>query len=142
MLADQNGAPLIRFTYSDQPPWDQEADGYGYSLVSASDFPNPHPSFYSDWRRSGAMGGSPFADDSETATFALPDAAQAEIQLFPNPTSGLLYVKLPPEMNHQGAVLNLYGIKGNLVHSLVLQGNTTLDLNLHFEGHLPIVHFS
>ncbi len=129
LLADQNGSPLIRFTYSDKPPWDQEADGYGYSLVSASDFPNPHPSFYSDWRMSGAMGGSPFADDSETATFTLPDAAQPEIQLFPNPTSGLLHVKLPPEVKPQGAMLHLYGIKGNLVHSLVLQGNTTLDLN-------------
>ena len=128
LLADQNGAPLIRFTYSDQPPWDQEADGYGYSLVSASDFPNPHPSLHSDWRRSGAIGGSPFADDSETATFTLPDAAQAEILLFPNPTSGLLHVKLPPEVNPQGAMLNLHGIKGNLVYSLALQGNTTLDL--------------
>jgi len=38
-------------------------------------------------------------------------------------------VKLPPEVNPQGAMLKLYGIKGNLVHSLVLQGNTTLDLN-------------
>jgi hypothetical protein len=38
-------------------------------------------------------------------------------------------VKLPPEINLHGAMLKLYGIKGNLVHSLVLQGNTTIDLN-------------
>jgi hypothetical protein len=128
LLADQNGVPLIRFTYSDQPPWAQEADGYGYSLVSASDFPNSNPTLYSDWLRSGSMGGSPFADDSRTATFTKPDAAMPQIQLFPNPSSGLIYVKLPPEINHQGALLNLYGIKGNLVHSLVLQGNTAIDL--------------
>jgi len=129
LLADQNGAPLIRFTYSDLSPWNQEADGYGYSLVSASDSPNSNPTLYSDWKRSGAMGGSPFADDTQTATFTKPDAAQPQIQLFPNPTSGLLHLKLPTEMNHHGALLKLYGIKGNPVHSLTLQWNTTIDLN-------------
>jgi len=128
LLADRNGVPLIRFTYSDLAPWPQEADGYGFSLVSASDFPNSNPIHHSDWRSSGAVGGSPFADDSQTATTIETDVIQPEIQLFPNPTSGLLYLKLPPEMNHQETTLNLYGIKGNLVYSLELQGNSDINL--------------
>ncbi len=60
LLADQNGVPLIRFTYSDLPPWAQEADGYGYSLVTANDFPNANPTLYSDWHQVGFPGGIAF----------------------------------------------------------------------------------
>lgn len=135
LLADTQGNPLISFSYSDDPPWPTETDGYGYSLVPASDFPNSNPDLYSDWRRSGEMGGSPFADDSQTQTATPPDMVEAYIQCYPNPTSSLLHIRVPEELLASQSLLTLHGIKGELIYSAELHGNSTIHLDrLHLSA--------
>ncbi|MEN8204015.1 MAG: CotH kinase family protein [Bacteroidota bacterium] len=129
LLSDGSGNPLISFTFSDDPPWPTEADGYGYSLVPASDYPNANPGLYSDWKRSGETGGSPFADDSQTLTGIRPDQDQTSIHVYPNPTSGLLHIELPEDLATLHASLALYGIKGELVYSMEMHGNSTIQLD-------------
>lgn len=128
-LFDRNGTPLISFSYSDDPPWPGEADGYGYSLVPASDYPQANPHLHSLWRRSGETGGSPFADDSQTLTGIQPETKESPIRVYPNPTSGLLRIELPEDMLRSSASLALYGIKGQLIYSREIHGNSTLQLD-------------
>jgi len=129
LLSDRKGFPLIHFTYSDDSPWPTEADGYGYSLVPASDYPNANPDLYSDWRSSGETGGSPFADDSQTQTGIPPEVDQSYIHLYPNPTSGLLHIELPELMQTPEASFELYSIKGILIQRMEINGNLSVQLD-------------
>lgn len=142
-LSDGKGIQVISFSYSDDAPWPQEADGFGYSLVPASDFPKMNPGLYSDWRRSGEAGGSPFADDSQTLTGTEPELREADIHVFPNPTSGKLHIQLEEEMKTNQASFALYGIKGKLIHRLDLHGNSTIHLDqLNLSGGVYILRIS
>lgn len=129
VLLDGSGTPLIQFSYSDDPPWPVEADGQGYSLVPASDFPHSDLHLYTQWRRSGHPGGSPFADDSQTLTAMPQDLDIPDVHVFPNPTSGLLHIQLPGTLQASSASLVLYGIQGELIYSREIQGNSTLHLD-------------
>ena len=51
LLTDRNGKQLIRFTYSDTPPWPSEPDGLGNSLVSAERNPTGNPAEASYWTK-------------------------------------------------------------------------------------------
>jgi hypothetical protein len=129
VLRDRDGQPLIQFSFSDDPPWPPEADGYGYSLVPASDFPHRDLSLYTYWTRSGETGGSPFADDSQTLT-KLPQAQdKPAIHVYPNPSSGLLQIELPEVLLHSEATLALYGMKGKLIYSREIHGSSSLQLD-------------
>jgi hypothetical protein len=134
-LFDRNGSALISFSYSDDPPWPVEADGHGYSLVPASDYPHAQPDQASDWKRSGETGGSPFEDDSRTMTAVQPEHTESALHVYPNPTSGLLHIEFPGELLHSGASLSLYGMRGRLIYSGEIQGNSTLRLDrFHLSG--------
>lgn len=52
------------FTYGDDAPWPNSADGDGYSLTLACVTDNPDPKLAKSWRASVAIGGSPGTDDS------------------------------------------------------------------------------
>ena len=59
-----DASPIADFTYSDDNPWPDSADGNGYSLVfSGSDYTSPL-----DWRSSSIAGGDPGADNSVSFT--------------------------------------------------------------------------
>lgn len=128
VLLDGKGNALIQFAFSDDPPWPVEADGQGYSLVAASDFPHSDLLLPTRWRRSGLTGGSPFADDSQTLTAIPGDQDIPDVLVYPNPTSGLLRIQLPGILSSSPATLILYGIKGESIYSREIQGNSTLHL--------------
>lgn len=140
LLSDRDGNRLIHFVYSDEQPWPTEADGQGYSLVPASDFPNNNPALYSDWRRSGESGGSPFADDSRTLTAIELEVDEADMHLYPNPTSGLLHIEVPEALLTPHSTFELYGIKGRLIQTREIHGNITIRLDqLKLSGGIYIV---
>jgi len=133
LLSDPLGNDLIRFFYSDDPPWPSEADGEGFSLTSGVKNPTGFPGDAAYWKSSFHKGGSPFADEPYDVSLK-PDIMEvADIDVYPNPTSDLLNVRLPKSLDGLVATLELYGIKGNLVHHEDFYGNSSIqlsDLNL------------
>ena len=65
-LLDADGGLLLDFTYGDDPPWPESADGDGDSLVLLDPFANPDPALFSNWRSSTGIDGSPGSDDVST----------------------------------------------------------------------------
>jgi hypothetical protein len=60
------GVPIHDFTYDDSPPWPNEADGGGYSLVLDRPQSLPDYSLAASWRTSRKPGGNPGNSDSIT----------------------------------------------------------------------------
>ena len=59
-LAAADGVTIVDFTYSDDPPWPEESDGDGYSLVlKGDDVAQP-----SSWRLSTSYDGNPGSTDA------------------------------------------------------------------------------
>jgi hypothetical protein len=128
LLKDKDGHPVIDFIYSDDVPWPQYADGSGYSLVSSSRVPVGDPSDPAYWRNSGAEWGSPFADDSFASASDPIEPEESFIRLYPNPSSGILYIDLPESETGKEAFLYLYGINGNLLYQETMNGSSTVNL--------------
>jgi len=128
LLVDSKDNVLINFTYSDDAPWPEYADGSGYSLVSSSRNPDGDPSEYSYWRSSGMHWGSPFADDFFPAGENQPEPLLPSIRLYPNPTSGSVYIDLPESEENTESRLALFGINGKLLYQDVITDSGSLDL--------------
>ncbi|MCK5692426.1 MAG: CotH kinase family protein [Bacteroidales bacterium] len=128
LLTDRERNSLINFTYSDDAPWPVYADGSGHSLVSYFNIPHGDPSDYSYWRNSGTKWGSPFADDNFPVGEDPVDALEALIRIYPNPTSGTIYIELPESEHDQEAMIILYGINGNLLYQETVHGSSTVSL--------------
>lgn len=64
VLADAQGADIVRFAYGDDPPWATEADGGGYSLVLTRSGSNSNPNIAANWRPSGFLLGNPGTTDA------------------------------------------------------------------------------
>ncbi len=129
LLSDPLGNDLIRFFYSDDPPWPTEADGDGFSLVSAVKNPSGFPGDATYWAKSFYRGGSPFADEPFGVSNKTDELSIEDISVYPNPTSDQLNVKLPLSQNSSPATLNLYGIKGNLIHQEQFHGSSIIVLS-------------
>jgi len=56
--------PVIDFTYDDQAPWPESADGDGPSLVLIAPSNNPNSTDEANWRLSSEIGGNPGTSDS------------------------------------------------------------------------------
>ena len=129
LLEDRDGNEIIRFTYSDAPPWPGEPDGEGNSLVSAEPNPTGNPNDASYWTKSYHIGGSPFANEP------FPDSNESgrlnneDIRVFPNPTSDLLNIELQGESADHPATIKLYGINGMLIYQEDISGSSTLQLS-------------
>ena len=65
-LLDAGGAEIEALTFNDQPPWPEEADGDGFSLVlvAPAQSPSSDPNDPFNWRPSLAVGGAPGSSDA------------------------------------------------------------------------------
>jgi len=129
LLEDREGNEIIRFTYSDDPPWPTEPDGEGNSLVSAVPNPTGDPAEAAYWVKSYNIGGSPFADEPFPESNESDRLNNEDIRIFPNPTSGLLNIELQGEITDQPATIKLYGINGMLVFQEDISGSSTIQLS-------------
>ena len=64
VLSDALGADIRRFSYSDDLPWPEAADGDGYSLTLIAPEDDPDHSLASNWRASVDPGGTPGGSDA------------------------------------------------------------------------------
>ena len=65
-LLDASGSIILDFSYGDDPPWPNSADGGGDSLVLQDPLSNPDHSLSSSWRSSTTADGNPGSDDRTT----------------------------------------------------------------------------
>ena len=138
LLTDSSGNPVILFVYHDDLPWPTEADGEGYSLVSSEHDPLGNPASYDYWKASTYIGGSPFMDDPEPTHAEMKDQTEGEILLYPNPTSGLLNIRLPEEWAYEESSFQVYGLSGNLIYQTLISGSTGIHLD-HLDPGIYVV---
>jgi hypothetical protein len=129
LLRDTAGARVIDFVYDDHPPWPAEADGEGYSLVSAVHDPVGDPADYTYWKASSYIGGSPFRNDPYLSPADPAEQMDEGILLFPNPTSGILNIRLPEGWACGEVSFRLYGIGGNLIYQTALHESMSIWLD-------------
>jgi hypothetical protein len=128
LLNDNNANRITSFTYSDMLPWPEEADGSGYSLVSVLADPTENPDQYSYWKKSGKIGGSPFADDgASTDAENTRYSYRAALDVYPNPADGIIVVRPDEEMS--GVItLRFINLSGNTVMVRKIENTTVIDL--------------
>jgi hypothetical protein len=66
VLTDALGQDIRRFTYDEDLPWPNAADGVGFSLELIQPGTNPDHSLALNWRSSGSAGGTPGATEATT----------------------------------------------------------------------------
>ena len=72
ILQEKSGAVIQQFTYGDNYPWPDSADGQGASLVLKTAASNPNPDLAGNWRASGLTNGTPGGEETLPSTPANP----------------------------------------------------------------------
>jgi len=127
VISNSVGNPIIDFMYSNVNPWATQPDGSGPSLSSAIRNPTGNPGEYSYWTASTVFDGSPFADDpgiTDTINDR-PNAANLVV-LYPNPTKGLLHLKVKDVKSD--VRIEIYTLSGTKIFSSVYIGNAIIEL--------------
>jgi hypothetical protein len=132
VLFDANDQAIMDFTYSDDLPWPEEADGDGYTLVHTDELPSSDPNEATYWRKSYQINGSPFADD-------VPGPLSNELEqaanfiIFPNPASNMITIDL--SALHLAASENfeieILDITGRLLASKTFKEKSTVKMDIH-----------
>lgn len=128
VLSNASGSPVIQFTYLDYNPWPMQADGQGASLSAAVRYPSGDPNDASYWKASSAYDGTPFADDKGIVdTIDDPSNMDNQVAVFPNPTRGLLYLKV----NNADAEINveITSLSGSKIYQSSVSGKGRLNLD-------------
>jgi hypothetical protein len=127
LINDNKANAIISFTFSDDYPWPEEADGDGYSLVSTLANPTGNPNSYSYWKKSGKIGGSPFADDGASTAAEKIRISHAGLSVYPNPADDVIVVR--PDEELSGVItLRFINLSGNTVLIRKIEGATFIDL--------------
>jgi hypothetical protein len=113
ILRKSTGEVLLDFTYDDDLPWPEYADGTGASLVSVEENPDGDPSEYAYWQSSSNLHGSPFAHDIKTFVEEPDEFYARNIQVYPNPTTDLLIVQDNSDQ-YESSRLRIFDIRGAL----------------------------
>ena len=128
LINDKNSNKLVSFTFLDDTPWPAEADGGGYSLVPVEVNPTGNPDHYSYWKRSGRVGGTPFADDdASTAAGKLLYREWGDLKVYPNPSAGVIIVQ-PDEELSGSVTLRFIDQGGRTALIINVEGTSVIDL--------------
>ena len=131
VLVDVSNDTLLFVDYDDQPPWPENADGAGHSLVTKEKNPGSNLNDPLVWRTSAAMNGSPGQDDPASTLVhnqekTLPTHFRLE-QNYPNPFNPETTISYAiPERLH--VRLAIYDILGREIQLLI---NKVQDANIY-----------
>lgn len=118
-LFNAQGLIMDSVKYSDSNPWDNGADGTGYSL-ELSNPAKPHTQ-YSNWKRSYNYGGTPGMANQNAGTGIKDPAAVNSFNLYqnyPNPFNPVTRIRYEVPYT-AGVLIKIYDITGSEVHTLV-----------------------
>ena len=127
---------LFSFKYNDKLPWPEEADGDGYSLVSAYRSPTGDPNNSTYWIKSGAINGSPNANDVVSNINQINNDVPTQFSLeqnYPNPfnPSTIIRYSIPVE----GKVkIKIFDILGREVSTLLDRNYKAGNYSIEFDG--------
>ncbi len=127
VVSDSLGNEVLSFTYDDQEPWPELADGEGYSLTANTKYPTGDPNNFEYWMPSSTIGGSPFAHDSIYAmNINDPKIYSWSVTAFPNPVKDDLYLEsnLPGDEVIQLQLCNSFGA---IIYKKDFKNNTEID---------------
>jgi hypothetical protein len=130
MVFASDGTAIMDFTYSDDNPWPDEADGDGPSLVSVENNPTGNPNDFFYWTCSNILHGSPGSDGSNYVPVdeISNEFTEWSVSVYPNPTSDIINIQ--PESNANAEYeLRIYDISGSMVHAESLKGSTSIHLS-------------
>ncbi len=128
ILANSKGIPVIDFQYFNVAPWPLLPDGAGNSLTTAKINPTGDPNISSYWAASSVYDGTPFADDlGITDTINDLNGPENSVTLYPNPTKGLLYLKVKDSKSD--VQVEIYTLSGTRVYNSSIHGNGLIDLS-------------
>jgi hypothetical protein len=110
---------VFSFTYDDELPWPEEADGDGFSLVSAQINPTGNPNNVDYWKISKNKNGSPMDDDlgSVTGTTVVSTANRFEFRIYPNPSSSEINIEFMLD-EPEKIEIGLFDINARLIRIL------------------------
>jgi hypothetical protein len=110
---------VFSFTYDDELPWPEEADGDGFSLVSAQINPTGNPNNVDYWKISKNKNGSPMDDDlgSVNGTTVVSTANRFEFRIYPNPSSSEINIEFMLD-EPEKIEIGLFDINGRLIRIL------------------------
>jgi hypothetical protein len=111
---------VITFTYYDSIPWPVEADGEGFSLVSADSNPKGDPNSVDYWTISKYENGTPGTDDlsSVTATTEIASSFTLDFEIYPNPARSSFNIDFNLKSNDK-VEISLFDLNGRMIESLV-----------------------
>jgi hypothetical protein len=128
LLETSSGTEILRFTYSDSPPWNPRADGNGYSLVSDDINPTGDPANPDYWRSSFRIDGSPFHDDDGLDDLEFPEyISQNSINIYPNPVSDHLYIEYIAPKDNVKMEVRMFDLSGELIYQSTESGSTVVN---------------
>ncbi len=149
VLETATGQIVLSFTYSDDEPWPQAADGNGYSLVSVKINPTGDPGSPDYWTISHDINGSPLSDDAMSVTGVKEIAYESAIDftVYPNPASNIVNMDFFLNMD-ETIDINLFDLNGRLIHSIATENlasgyhNKTLQMSgLNIKAGIYLVNF-
>jgi len=120
VMVDALGDTIICVRYNDKPPWPEEPDSLGTSLVPILVNPTGDPNDPAYWQSSYWVGGSPGRDDKATTEVKAINKNPKSfllLQNYPNPFNSETIIAFElPEAGH--VELEVYDIRGRLVQKL------------------------
>lgn len=123
-LYDAQGRVQMSLCYDDAAPWDEDADGHGYTLEN-KDFDGNQNS-PSNWL-SSCYGGSPgTAFDPDCLSAVNENAESVGFFAFPNPANEVLFVRLESGMDGKVRLINMLGM---VVLERSFNGTTELPIS-------------
>lgn len=125
LLEDSMDNEILSFTYSNQDPWPELADGY--TLTSAEIDPTGDPDIPEYWTSSPGVHGNPFLDTS-IIVLGIPEELAMEFTVYPNPTNEFLYVEAT-EKSTSISVVSIYNLMGSLVYQEKFDGTIEISLD-------------
>jgi hypothetical protein len=126
-IANTSGTPVIDFMYYNTAPWATSPDGGGNSLTSGKVNPTGDPNNYNYWSASSVYDGTPFADDLGVVDTILDPADQDNlVTLYPNPTKGLLNLKVKDP--NSTVDIEIYNLSGTMLYKSSTVGTSSVDL--------------